>query len=75
MTLHQVRMTLHQLKLAHNNKMYTNRHPPPSSARDTLRLGPTLAVEHSYLRFMGNLMLNLWDCGEQEHFMESYFER
>ena len=32
-------------------------------ARDTSRLGPTLDVEHSHVRFMGNLVLNLWDCG------------
>jgi hypothetical protein len=32
-------------------------------ARDTMRLGPTLDVEHSHVRFLGNLVLNLWDCG------------
>lgn len=26
------------------------------------------------MRFLGNLVLNLWDCGGQEKFMESYFE-
>jgi hypothetical protein len=30
-------------------------------------------VEQSYVRFLGNLILNLWDCGGQEAFMESYF--
>ncbi len=25
------------------------------------------------MRFLGNLVLNLWDCGGQEAFMESYF--
>lgn len=43
-------------------------------ARDTMRLGPTLDVEHSHVRFLGNLVLNLWDCGGQKAFMENYFE-
>merc|ERR1712216_72722 len=43
-------------------------------ARDTKRLGPTMEVDHSLVRFMGNLVLNLWDCGGQAAFMESYFE-
>lgn len=30
-------------------------------------------VEHSHVRFLGNLMLNLWDCGGQDSFMENYF--
>ncbi|GFW70627.1 ras-related GTP-binding protein B [Trichonephila clavipes] len=32
-----------------------------------------LDVEHSHVRFLGNLVLNLWDCGGQEAFMESFF--
>lgn len=43
-------------------------------ARDTMRLGPTLGVENSTVRFLGNLVLNLWDCGGQDAFMENYFE-
>ncbi|VEL21650.1 unnamed protein product [Protopolystoma xenopodis] len=42
-------------------------------ARDTRRLGPTMDVEHTHLRLLGGLVLNLWDCGGQEGFMESYF--
>lgn len=42
-------------------------------ARDTRRLGATIDVEHSHVRFLGNLVLNLWDCGGQEAFMETYF--
>jgi len=42
-------------------------------ARDTMRLGATIDVEHSHVRFLGNLVLNLWDCGGQETFMENYF--
>ncbi|KYQ93128.1 Ras-related GTP-binding protein [Tieghemostelium lacteum] len=41
-------------------------------ARDTMRLGVTIDVEHSHVRFLGNLVLNLWDCGGQEGFLESY---
>lgn len=43
-------------------------------ARDTFRLGPTLSVENSNIRFLGNVVLNLWDCGGQDTFMENYFE-
>jgi Ras-related GTP-binding protein A/B len=41
-------------------------------AKDVRRLGATIDVEHSNIRFMGNLMLNLWDCGGQDGFMENY---
>jgi len=44
-------------------------------ARDTMRLSPTLDVEHHHVRFLGDLVLNLWDCGGQDAFFESYFER
>eukprot|EP00640_Fibrocapsa_japonica_P003472 CAMPEP_0113939342 /NCGR_PEP_ID=MMETSP1339-20121228/5674_1 /TAXON_ID=94617 /ORGANISM="Fibrocapsa japonica" /LENGTH=307 /DNA_ID=CAMNT_0000942817 /DNA_START=65 /DNA_END=988 /DNA_ORIENTATION=- /assembly_acc=CAM_ASM_000762 len=43
-------------------------------ARDTMRLSPTLDVEHCHVRFLGNLVLNLWDCGGQDAFYESYFD-
>ena len=43
------------------------------SAFDTRRLGATIDVEHSHLRFLGNVTLNLWDCGGQDVFMENYF--
>ncbi|KAG5448366.1 Ras- GTP-binding protein A [Clonorchis sinensis] len=42
-------------------------------ARDTLRLGPTMDVEHTHMRILSGLVLNLWDCGGQDGFMESYF--
>lgn len=32
-------------------------------ARDTRRLGATIGVEHAHVRFLGDLVLNLWDCG------------
>mmetsp|Transcript_25384 Transcript_25384/g.28236 ORF Transcript_25384/g.28236 Transcript_25384/m.28236 type:complete len:297 (+) Transcript_25384:48-938(+) len=41
-------------------------------ARDTSRLGATIDVEHSHVKFLGDLVLNLWDCGGQEAFMENY---
>jgi len=43
-------------------------------ARDTNKLHQTNYIEHSSLRFMGNLRLNVWDCGGQDVFMENYFE-
>eukprot|EP00128_Syssomonas_multiformis_P009665 Colp12_sorted_trinity150504_noHs@35540 len=42
-------------------------------ARDTRRLGATIDVEHSHVRFLGDLVLHIWDCGGQEAFMENYF--
>ncbi|KAF4727851.1 hypothetical protein FOZ63_022517, partial [Perkinsus olseni] len=35
-------------------------------ARETTRLHPTNQVEHSHLRFLGNMTLSLWDCGGQD---------
>ncbi|KAK9363160.1 Gtr1/RagA G protein conserved region-domain-containing protein [Lipomyces starkeyi] len=43
------------------------------SAFDTRRLGATIDVEHSHLRFLGNMTLNLWDCGGQDAYMDHYF--
>lgn len=45
------------------------------SAFDTRRLGATIDVEHSHLRLLGNMTLNLWDCGGQDVFMENYFSK
>lgn len=42
------------------------------TAFDTHRLGATIDVEHSQLRFLGNITLNLWDCGGQNSFIENY---
>ncbi|KAI9732009.1 MAG: GTP-binding protein gtr1 [Cirrosporium novae-zelandiae] len=41
-------------------------------AKDTRRLGATIDVEHSHVKFMGSLTLNIWDCGGQDAFMETY---
>ena len=32
-------------------------------AKDVRRLGATIDIEHSNIKFLGNLVLNLWDCG------------
>ncbi|KAJ7633048.1 Gtr1/RagA G protein conserved region-domain-containing protein [Roridomyces roridus] len=38
----------------------------------TTRLGATIDVEQNHVRFLGDLILNLWDCGGQDAFMDSY---
>uniref|UniRef100_A0A7S1ETU8 Ras-related GTP-binding protein n=1 Tax=Timspurckia oligopyrenoides TaxID=708627 RepID=A0A7S1ETU8_9RHOD len=40
--------------------------------RDTERLGYTIDVERSHIRFLGDLVLSLWDCGGQDSFMENF---
>ncbi|KAF2858569.1 hypothetical protein K470DRAFT_283172 [Piedraia hortae CBS 480.64] len=44
-------------------------------AKDVRRLGATVDVDFSNFSFMGNLTLNLWDCGGQDSFTESYFTK
>lgn len=44
-------------------------------ASDVRRLGATIDIEHSNIRFLNNLTLNLWDCGGQDAFMENYLNR
>ena len=44
-------------------------------ARDTRRLGPTMNVEHSYIRFLETMVLNLWDCGGQPNYFEHYITK
>lgn len=41
-------------------------------ASDTTRLSPTIDVEYSHVRFLGDLHLHLWDCGGQDEFFRSY---
>lgn len=41
-------------------------------AKDTSSLSATIDIESSQLRFLGNLTLNLWDCGGQEGFVQGY---
>ena len=33
-----------------------------------------MEIEHSNVRLLGNLTVNLWDCGGQEQFMDQYFK-
>lgn len=35
-------------------------------ARETRNLGATIDVESSQVRFLGDLALDLWDCGGQD---------
>ncbi|GME98208.1 unnamed protein product [Ambrosiozyma monospora] len=39
---------------------------------ETRMLGPTIDIEHSNLKFLSSMTLNLWDCGGQSGFMEGY---
>lgn len=39
-----------------------------------IRLYLLVDVEHTHVRFLGNLVLNLWDCGGQYRFYENYFD-
>ncbi|KAL1928643.1 hypothetical protein VTP01DRAFT_2429 [Rhizomucor pusillus] len=41
-------------------------------ARRTRDLGPTIGIESTDLQFLGNLSLNLWDCGGQDLSFEYY---
>ena len=43
-------------------------------ARDAYRITYTVDVNMSRVRFLGNLVLSLWDCGGQDKFMEQYFQ-
>lgn len=38
----------------------------------TARLGATIDVEQNHVRFLGDLILNLWDCGGQDSYMDTY---
>lgn len=42
--------------------------------RDTFVLGYTHEVAEIRMRFMGNMMLNLYDCGGQNEFIKQYLE-
>ena len=43
-------------------------------ARDAYKITFTVDVNKQRVRFLGNLVLSLWDCGGQDKFMEQYFE-
>ncbi|KAH9945809.1 Gtr1/RagA G protein conserved region-domain-containing protein [Epithele typhae] len=54
-------------KTSMRSLIFSNNH-----ASLTSRLGATIDVEQNHLRFLGDLILNLWDCGGQDAFMDSY---
>jgi len=41
-------------------------------AKDTRRLGATIDVESNQIRFLGEMRLDLWDCGGQESFLDNF---
>ncbi|KDQ19770.1 hypothetical protein BOTBODRAFT_101961 [Botryobasidium botryosum FD-172 SS1] len=41
-------------------------------ASATSRFGATIDVEQNHVRFLGSVLLNLWDCGGQDAFLNSY---
>lgn len=41
----------------------------------TFPRGATIDIDLSHVKFLGNLTLNLWDCGGQEAFMENYLSQ
>lgn len=43
------------------------------TANDTVRLLPTIDAETVHLSFLGNSILNVWDCGGQGGFYDNYF--
>lgn len=45
------------------------------AASGTTRFGATIDVEMNHVRFLGSVVLNLWDCGGQEAFMDAYLTR
>lgn len=60
--------SIHETQWATKGKLCSSNNP----ASLTGRLGATIDVEQNHVRFLGDLILNLWDCGGQESFMEHY---
>lgn len=56
----------------HTHRALTRLHSSNNPASLTQRLGATIDVEQNHVRFLGDLILNLWDCGGQDAFMDSY---
>ena len=42
-------------------------------AKETYKIGYTVAKEEHRITIMGDLQLDLWDCGSQNQFMNEYF--
>ncbi len=43
-------------------------------AKDSFKLNPTMDLNHTTTKFLGNLSMNLWDCPGQNLFMKRFFE-
>ncbi|KAL8951193.1 MAG: hypothetical protein Q9222_002823 [Ikaeria aurantiellina] len=41
-------------------------------AKDVRRLGATIDVDKKRVKFLGNLLLDIWDCGGQDTFTQNY---
>lgn len=72
--LHAITDLVSPSQLSH--AFFRPQYPPASSSNNpaslTSRLGATIDVEQNHVRFLGDLILNLWDCGGQDSFMDSY---
>lgn len=42
--------------------------------RDTTRLAATIDSQRTQVRFLGNFVLNMWDCGGQVHYLDGYLK-
>src|SRR5580693_3355770 len=60
------------VRFAHMASTVHTPHSSNNPASLTSRLGATIDVEQNHVRFLGDLILNLWDCGGQDAFMDSY---
>jgi Gtr1/RagA G protein conserved region len=69
---HLVRFSTPFSFLAGRTQHICNEYSSSNPASLTARLGATIDVEQNHVRFLGDLILNLWDCGGQDSFMESY---
>ncbi|KEY68060.1 hypothetical protein S7711_06970 [Stachybotrys chartarum IBT 7711] len=58
--------------IARDTRRLCDAPPPPSPLPNK---GATIDIDLSHVKFLGNLTLNLWDCGGQEAFMENYLSQ
>ena len=42
--------------------------------RDTRRIAATIQSQRTQLKFLGNFVLSMWDCGGQVHYLDSYLK-
>lgn len=65
-------VSIHSSTVRNRLNYYHVCHSSNSPASLTARLGATIDVEQNHVRFLGDLILNLWDCGGQDAFMDTY---